>query len=143
MAIKQIRAYLTFDGKAAKAIALYERALDAKVERLTRFSDAPAAGQRTPDSHKDRIMHGVVRVGEEQIMVMDAPPGVEVPSASNVQVALELDDPDELLRRFDALATGGVVRLAPHEAFWGSKFGMLTDAFGIRWLLNAPLKKVG
>jgi PhnB protein len=143
MAIQKIRAYLTFNGKAQKAIGLNERALGAKVEQLTRFSEAPASGPQIPESHKDRIMHGVLRVGDEQVMVMDAPPGVEVPSASNVQVALELDDPDELLQRFDALAAGGVVRIAPHDAFWGSKFGMLTDAFGIRWLLNAPLKKAG
>jgi PhnB protein len=138
MAIKKISPYLTFDGKAAKAIELYERALGATVESVTRFRDAPATGNPVPDSHKDRVMHGVLRIGDAQVMVMDAPPGVAVAAASNVQVALELDDAAEMGRRFDALAAGGVVTVAPHDAFWGARFGMLVDAFGIRWIFNCP-----
>jgi PhnB protein len=141
MAIKKINPYLSFDGGAAKAIELYERALGAKVESLMRFGDAVAMGRPAPDTHKDRVMHAILRVGEERFMVMDAPPGVPVPAASNVQIALELDDPAELTERFDALAAGGVIRVAPHDAFWGAKFGMLTDAFGIAWIFNCPTKK--
>jgi PhnB protein len=140
MTIKKISPYLAFDGKAAKAIELYQRALGAKVESLMRFADAPATGHAVPESHKDRVMHAILRIGEEQLMVMDAPPGVSVPAASNVQVGLQLDDPAELTKRFDALAAGGAVRVAPHDAFWGAKFGMLTDAFGIQWLFNCPAK---
>jgi PhnB protein len=142
MAIKKINPYLTFDGKAEQAIQLYERALDAKVEGLMRFADAPAAPERpVPQTHKNRVMHAILRIVDERFMVMDAPPGVAASTTSNVQIALELDDEDELVKRFDALASGGVVRVAPHDAFWGAKFGMLTDAFGINWIFNCPNKK--
>jgi PhnB protein len=141
MTIKKITASLAFDGQAAKAIALYERALGAKVESLLRFGDAAAMGHAPPVQDKDRVMHAVLRIGEAQVMVMDAPPSVPLTAGNNVQVALELDDPNEMVSRFDALAAGGEVRVAPHDAFWGAKFGMLTDAFGVRWIFNCPTKK--
>jgi PhnB protein len=141
MTIKKVTPSLTFDGKAAKAIELYERALGATVERLMRFGDAPPTGPTTPDAHKNRVMYAMLRVGDDAVMVMDAPPGVAVATASNVQVALELDDAAEMARRFDALSAGGVITIAPHDAFWGARFGMLIDAFGIRWMLSGPTTK--
>lgn len=141
MAITKITPSLTFDGKAAQAIQLYERVLGAKVETLMRFKDAPDMGHPTPDSHKDRVMHALLRIGPDAVMVMDAPPRVPVASASNVQVALELDDPADLDARYDALASGGVVTIAPHDAFWGARFGMLVDPFGIRWMFNCQTNK--
>jgi PhnB protein len=140
MAIKKINPSLTFDGTAVKAIKLYEQALGAKVERLMRFGDAPAMGRPCPDAYKDRVMHAILRIGEEMLMVMDAPPDVPVATTSNVQVALDLDDPVDMTKRFDALAAGGAVRVAPHDAFWGAKFGMLIDAFGVNWIFNCQTK---
>ncbi|HLK44329.1 MAG TPA: VOC family protein [Acidimicrobiales bacterium] len=136
MAITAVTPSLTFDGKAAQAIALYERSLGAKVESIMRFKDAPPGGRPVPETHRDRVMHALLTIGGRRVMVMDAPPGVPVAAASNVQVALELDDPAEVDARFDALAQGGIVTVAPHDAFWGARFGMLVDAFGIRWILN-------
>jgi PhnB protein len=69
---------------------------------------------------------------------MDAPPGVTVPPNGNVQVSLEIDDPAEVVARFDALAAGGAVNVPPQESFFATKFGMLSDAFGIRWILLSP-----
>jgi PhnB protein len=136
MSIKQITPSLVFDGKAAKAIELYQRALGAKVETILRFGDAAGMGQPTPESHKDRVMFAVLRVGDETFSVMDAPPGVIVPATSNVQILIDLDDPADMASRFDALSAGGEVTRAPHDAFWGARFGMLVDAFGIRWMLS-------
>lgn len=141
MAVNTITPSLTFDGKASRAIQVYERALGAKVERLMRFADGVALGRPCPESHRDHVMHALLRVGGGMLMVMDAPPGVPVASASNVQVALDLDDPADLERRFDALAAGGVVTVAPHDAFWGGRFGMLIDAFGIRSIFNCATKR--
>jgi PhnB protein len=140
MPIQQISPSLTFDGQAAKAIALYERALGAKVETILRFGEAPAMGRPVPPSHEDRVMHALLRIGGGTFMVMDAPPGVTVSTASNVQIALELDDVTEMASRFDALAAGGEVVIALHDAFWGARFGMLVDAFGIRWMFNCRTK---
>lgn len=141
MTITKITPSLIYDGKAARAAVLYERALGAKVESLMRFRDATAMGRPAPPGYEDRVMHALLRIGESAVMLMDAPPGVAVATASNVQIALDLDDPAEMAQRFDALGSGGVVTLAPHDAFWGARFGMLIDAFGIRWMFSCPAKK--
>jgi PhnB protein len=140
MAIKQITPALAFNGTAADAIALYERALGARVETILRFSEAPA-GAPVPPGHKDKVMYALLRIGDQHVMAMDAPPGVPVPADSSVQVALEIDDPADLLARVDALAAGGTVRVPPHESFFAAKFAMVTDAFGIKWILLSPKKR--
>ena len=141
MSIKQITPALAFAGTAEQAIHLYEKALSAKVESLMRFGDAAAMGQSIPDEHRNGVMHSVLRIGEGPIMVMDAPPGTPLSTDGQVQVALDFDDVAEMTRSFDALAAGGAVTMPLQDAFWGARFGMLTDAFGIRWMFNCQTKQ--
>jgi len=139
MAITQLNPYLAFDGTAERAIQLYERALGARVEGgIMRFGEAP--GMEVAPADRNRVMHAMLRIGGGIVMVSDAMPGQPVAKESNVEVCLQLDDPEDLDRRFAALAAGGKVTMAPHDAFWGARFGALTDAYGIRWLFNCPKK---
>lgn len=41
-----------------------------------------------------------------------------------------------MTQKFAALAEGGAIAVPLQETFWGAKCGMLTDAFGVRWMLN-------
>lgn len=139
MAITQLNPYLSFDGTADKAIQLYERALGATVEGgIMRFGDVP--GMECGPTDRDRVMHAMLRIGGGIVMVSDAMPDQSLAKEGNVEVCLQLDDPADLDRRFDALAAGGKVKMAPHDAFWGARFGALTDAFGVSWLFNCPKK---
>jgi PhnB protein len=141
MAIK-LNPYIIFnDGQSAQAIALYEKALGAKVDTLMRYGDAAAMGQKTPPELKDHVMHSELRIGDGVIMVMDASPERRVPVGANVQVTLHFDDAAELDRRFDALAAGGTVKVPPHDEFWGDRFGTLVDAFGMSWMFLGHPKK--
>lgn len=139
MAITQLNPYLSFDGTAEKAIQLYERALGAKVESgIMRYGEAP--GVEVGPADRNRVMHAALRVGGGVIMVSDSMPGQPVAREGNVEVCLQLDDPKDAARMFDALAAGGKVTMALHDAFWGATFGSLTDAYGVRWLFNCPKK---
>jgi PhnB protein len=139
MAIQQLNPYLNFDGTAEKAIALYERALGAKTEGLQRFGDVP--GQAPAPATAQRVMHALLRIGEGTVMISDTPPGMPLALGSNVHVCLDYDDPAEMAQRFDALAAGGEISMPLQDTFWGARFGMLTDAYGIRWMFNCTLKK--
>lgn len=132
MAIQNVSPYLQFDGNAEKAIALYERALGAEREFFMRFREAP---QPCPGTHADRVMHACVRVGDHRIMISDAPANVPA-LAAGAQISLDFDDASDMAARFDALASGGKVTVPLHDAFWGAKFGMLIDAFGVHWMFN-------
>ena len=139
MAITMLTPYLVFDGTAAQAIALYEKALGARTERLMHAGDIP--GEKVPEAAKHRIVHAFLRVGDAALMVMDGHGDKPVAKDTNVIVSLTSTDLAETTRAFDALAQGGQVTMPLHDAFWGAKFGMLTDAFGIRWMLSCETKK--
>ena len=139
MAIKQLNPYILFNGTAEKAIQLYESALGAKTEKKTRYGDVPASN--APPEHKNLIIHAVLRIGEGVVMVSDATPDSPVATEGNVQIALDFAEPPDMAKAFEALATGGKIVLPIQDTFWGAKFGMLTDAYGVRWMFNCELKK--
>jgi|SRR5579884_3367572 len=139
MSLKNITPSIACNGTAEKAIELYKNALGAKVEAMMRFADAP--GMKVTEAEKPLIMHSLLRVGGGTIMVMDTRPDHPVKPEGNVQIALEFDDPAELEKAFEKLSSGGSVTLPVQNMFWGARFAMLTDAHGVRWMLNAPLKQ--
>jgi PhnB protein len=139
MAITQLNPYLNFDGTAAKAIALYERALGAKVDNVQRFADVP--GDSPKPEHANRVMHALLRIGTGVVMISDTPADMPPTRGNNVHVCLDFDDSADMSKRFDTLATGGQVDMPLQDTFWGARFGMLTDAYGIRWMFNCTLKK--
>jgi len=139
MSIQKLNPYLVFNGDAEKAIRLYERALGATTEGLMRFGEVP--GSTIPSEHRNRVTHAQLHIGGGVVMVSDSMPGEPAPAGSNVQVALDFDDVEEMKQRFDALAADGKVQMPPQETFWGATFGMLTDAFGVGWMLNCYKKK--
>lgn len=142
MSIKSLTPYLMFDGDAAQAIALYEKALGARADGIMRFADGPPQpGQTLDPEDADRIMHALLRVGGGVVMLSDSFPGAGVPKTTNTQVCIEFTDKDDMAWRFDALAAGGKVTLPLADTFWGAHFGMLTDAFGIEWMFSCALKQ--
>jgi PhnB protein len=134
MAIKHLNPYLNFDGTAQKAIALYERALGAKIEHLQRFGDMP--GNKQSPENAQRVMHAALRIGPDQIMISDTQPGMPFTVGNNNHICLDFDDPADMAARFDALAAGGSISMPLQDTFWGAKFGMLQDAYGVRWMFN-------
>ena len=139
MAIKKLNPYLNFNGTAEKAIQLYERALGARTDRIMRFGDM--AEMNIPPEHRDRVVHSSLFIGEGVIMVSDTMPNQPAPTESNTHVILDFDDTADMAKRFDALAVGGKVVMPLQDTFWGAKFGMLKDAYGISWMFNRDMKK--
>jgi PhnB protein len=138
MSIRQLNPYLNFNGNAADAMKLYETALGAKSDRVMRFGDAQ--GMDVPADQKNRVMHATLHIGSGVVMVSDTMPGQSVPAGGNSHVCLDFDDPADLVKKFEALSAGGRVTMPVQDTFWGAKFGMLTDRFGINWMFNCELK---
>ena len=141
MAIKSVTPYLMFDGTAEKAIQLYESAFGAKAEGITRFGDTPGEAHGKTPEERNRIMNATLHLGSAQVMLSDGMPGKGMPTESNVHVALDFDDVDDMTKKFEALSAGGKVTMPLTDTFWGAHFGMLTDAYNIRWMFNCDIKK--
>ena len=61
--------------------------------------------------------------------------------SSNVHLSLGFEDPLKMERTYEKLNQDGQATMPLKEQFWGVKFGMLTDKFGIKWMFNCPTKK--
>ena len=134
MAISKLNPYLMFNGDAAKAIALYERALGAKTQVVTRYGDV-AECKTTPEAD-DRVIHASLDVDGATIMISDGRPEDAPVKEGNVHVCLDLTTEEDLNAKFNALAEGGRVTSPLQDTFWGARFGTLTDAYGVQWMFN-------
>jgi PhnB protein len=138
LAIKTINPYLFFNGQAADAIAFYEKALDARIVRLARYSDAPGG---VPPEHANHVMHAELETGSGTLLVADATRGPAVMIGGNLSVCLQYAGPADVDRHFAALSEGGTVVEPLQDTFWGARFGMLLDKFGVNWMFNATLSE--
>jgi PhnB protein len=88
------------------------------------------------DSFKQRIIHAEFRAEDVFFMASDGNSGFVVNPGNNISLTINLTDGQEQERIFKALAEGGIVTMPLHKTFWGATYGMLTDRYGIQWMLN-------
>lgn len=139
MTVKSLNPYLSFNGNAEHALKFYEQALDAHCDQIMRFDQAP--GMTASEENKNRIMHCQLTIGAGVLMLSDAMPGAPAPHERETNVVLHFSDEADLNARFSALSEGGKVSFPVHDTFWGAKFGMLVDKFGVPWMLIYELAK--
>lgn len=130
----QLSPYLSFNGNCEEAFKLYERVLGGKIVFMWPYEGSPAASQAPPE-WQDKIMHATLQLEGQSIMAFDATPGHFKPAAGIV-LSIGLSDPKEAERIFNALAEGGKVSMPLEKTFWAERFGVLTDRFGIPWMIN-------
>jgi PhnB protein len=94
----------------------------------------PAAEHVPAEWHK-KILHAKMNIGDAVLMASDAPPG-RFNQPQGFSVSLQIEDPAEAERKFQALAEGGVVTMPIGQTFWAKRFGMCVDQFGIPWMVN-------
>ncbi len=101
---------------------------------MQRFGESPMADNVDADWH-DKVMHTSLHVGDIDLMGSDGMPGTFV-TPQGYHVSVQLDEPEEAERVFAALAEGGEIKMPLEQSFWARRFGMLTDRFGISWMVN-------
>ena len=69
-------------------------------------------------------------------MASDTLPGMPFHQGNNFSISLDCESQAEMERVFTALGENGEITMPMHEAFWGGRFGMLTDQFGISWMFS-------
>jgi PhnB protein len=131
---RTVSPYLNFDGRCSEAIAFYREALGAEVDALMRFKDAPPAEGCT-QSNPDLIMHAALRIGGTLIMASDCH-GTGKPAFAGISLALAVLDAADAERTFQALSAGGNVCMPLGATFWSPAFGVVTDRFGVTWMIN-------
>lgn len=133
--MEPITPYLNFNGNAAEALAFYAKAFDGEIVFQQPYGDSPMAG--SPD-WKDKIMHATFQAGSLTLMASDIPEkdGTQVTAGTNTQLSLNFKHEEDIDRVFAVMSDGSHITMALQDTFWGAKFGMLTDKFGISWMFN-------
>lgn len=130
----QISPYLSFKGDCEAAFALYAECLGGQLGPIFRYGGSPMADQ-APAGWEDKVMHGSLKVGTLELMGADIDPD-RYEEPKGVSLSIQIKDPVEAERIFDALARGGRVMMPLEKTFWAERFGMLVDRFGTPWLIN-------
>ncbi len=131
-----VQPYLFFEGRCDEALKFYRQALGAEVEMLMRFKDSPEPAG-CPGATPEKVMHASFRIGETRLMASDGRCEGK-PSFQGFALSLSAANEAEADRRFAALAKGGQIQMPLAKTFFSPRFGMVTDRFGVTWMVIVP-----
>lgn len=136
MSTNTIEPYLFFGGRCDEALEFYRTALGAEIEMIMRFNEnpEPMPPGAVPAGFENKVMHATMRIGASRVMASDGnEPGAKFEGFS---LSLAVPNEAEAERAFAALAKDGTVGMPLGKTFWSPKFGMVTDRFGIGWMVS-------
>jgi PhnB protein len=132
-----VNPYISFKGNCREAIEFYKNALDAETVFIQTVGESPMANMGPPEN----ILHSTIKVGGSTIMMSDDPTPEAKAGGGNISLAIGLNDPERAKKLFTNLAKGGSVIMPLEKTFWAEAFGMVTDKFGIKWMINCDAPK--
>jgi PhnB protein len=130
--------YLTFAGNCEEALNFYKGALGAEVLHVSYMGDGQ---MEVPESVRGKVMHARMKIGENELYMSDNFDPSVVKQGNNVSLSLQTDTLSQTENLFEKLSADGKVIMPLQDTFWGARFGMFTDKFGIQWMFNFELKK--
>ena len=137
----KVQAYITFGGRCEEALEFYKKSIGAEVTGLLRWKESPDKNMKAPPGREEKIMNATFRIGETELMADDGM-GSEAPAEfKGMKLAIEVANDAEAKRVFTALGESGIVTMPLMKTFWTSSFGMLTDKFGVPWMVNVAASK--
>jgi PhnB protein len=137
MADVQLSPYLSFpDGKTRSVIEFYKSVFGGELYVQT-FGEF----KHPDESKKDLVMHSRLTSDDVDIMASDAMDDSTLKVGNNVSLSLSGTNGDALKKYWAGLSEGGTVTDELSTKPWGDEFGMLTDKFGISWLINVTSAK--
>lgn len=130
--MKSIDPYLNFDGRTREAMTFYHGVLGGTLN-IQSFADA---GMAQDPAMASRTIHASLTHGTATLMASDTMPGMPFVPGNNIHVSVQCESAEEIERHFAGMSVGGIVRMELQDTFWGARFGMLTDRYGVHWMFN-------
>jgi PhnB protein len=130
--------YLTFAGQCEEALNFYKETLGAELLQISYMGEGQ---MEVPETVKGKVMHARLRIGENVLFMSDTFDPASLVQGNNVSLTLEIENLDQLEKLFNGLSANGKIKMPLQDTFWGARFGMFVDKFGIHWMMNCELKK--
>lgn len=128
--------YVFFNGDCRQAMTRYAEIFGTSDSlSFVTVSDMPAEDQpHLQGLPQDSVMHAAVQIGEGWLYGSDTPGGET--KMSGASLSIDLKDEAETRRVYDALAEGADISMELAPTSWAPLFSMLTDRFGIVWMIG-------
>lgn len=130
-----INPYLGYNGKCEEAFNFYKSVFGGEFVTVMRFKDVPSELNMPPDK-AEKIMHIGLPIGNGNVLMGSDAVMDRMIAGNNYSVSVSLDSEQEALSTFNKLSSGGKVLMPIEKSFWGALFGMLTDEYGINWMVS-------
>jgi len=133
----KLNPYLNFDGNCEEAINFYADVLDGEIKMLMRYDQMPPDVCEIGDVSKDKVMHATLEFGEGNSILFSDNVNPGFVQGNNAHMSLNIPEEEEAEKVFMSLLEGGTETMLFRPVFWGGKFGMLTDKFGVHWMVSS------
>ncbi len=137
----RLNPYISFRDNARQAMEFYHGIFGGDL-RMQTFKEVE--GSDDPND-AELIMHAELD-GDDGLVLMasDTPIRMALNPGNNVSMSLsgEHDSEERMVAIFEKLSDGGSVTMPMQTALWGDEYGMVTDKFGIHWLINISAQKM-
>ncbi|NEU06785.1 VOC family protein [Flavihumibacter sp. R14] len=136
----QVNPYLNFNGECEAAFNFYKSVFGGEFNRMSRYKDMPPS-EHMPmnEADSEKVMHVSLPLSKETVL-MGSDVGGEWAKynvvGNNIQLSVNAESEEDARRIFSGLGAGGQVKMPLEKTFWGAFFGMLTDKFGVNWMVN-------
>lgn len=136
----QLNPYLFFNKNCEEVFNFYKTVFGGEFTGVNRYKEAPAQDGMPPidDKDGDLIMNIGLQIKDNMlIMGSDCHPAMpQVNFGNHISLSYGTDSKDETEDIFNKLAEGGKIGMPLADTFWGAYFGMVTDKFGIMWMVS-------
>ena len=130
--------YFAFAGNCEEAMNFYKEVFGGEFTSKMTFAESPMP---VPDEYKSKLMHIGLKTPAFTLMASDTMPDQPCIIGNNISLTFSLSSEAEQDSFFEKLSVGGNITMPLQNTFWGARFGMITDKFGINWMLNYEAKK--
>lgn len=132
--MRHLETYLIFNGNCEEALDFYRDIFGGSYDILMRFDQFP---NPVPKGYEDKILHSRFNADGIAFMASDAmPEDGPKPNGSRVFQCIAVTEVEELNRLFNGLSNSGTVVLPIEDTFWGAKFAIVVDKYGVHWMLH-------
>lgn len=137
-----VNPYLNFSGSCEEAFNFYKSVFGGEFVTVMRFKDVPSEeldeSHQLPESEGEKIMHVALPIGQGTILMgSDTPAAMgSVTPGTNFSISISTDSEAEADKLFSGLSASGQATMPLNKTFWGAYFGMLTDKFGVQWMVS-------
>ena len=136
----KLNPHLFFGGNCREAMEFYKQVFGGELV-LTPYGEGPAEAHKDPKANseemKTKIMFSKLS-GDIVLSASDNPHNTDARNTGQFSLSLEGNDALRLTGYFTKLSEKGQITAPMTKQFWGDTFGMVTDQYGIDWMINIP-----